>query len=117
MDRISLAGTGRTYRQAQARKWDDGRFHLQVEGDEVNRNYGLSLTLPMPVEGFDALGEGTVGRKSLTGSGKDYREVQFVVNPDNTLHIQIEDGEGNRNYGFALDIPVDQAVADQLTSV
>ncbi len=116
MDRVSLAGTGRTYRQAQARLWNDGRFHLQVAGNEVNRDYGLSLGLPMPSEGNDALSGGAVTRDSLAGSGKEYREVQFVMN-GSTLHIQIEDGSGNRPYGFALDVAVGPDVQGQLEAV
>ena len=116
MNRISLAGTGRTYRQAQARLWGDGRFHLQVAGNNVNRNYGLSLGFPMPEEGDEALSGGAVSRTSLTGSGKQYREVQFVMN-GGTLHIQVEDGSGNRPYGFALDFDVSSEVQGQLEAV
>ncbi len=116
MDRISLAGTGRTYRQAQARLWSNGKFHLQVAGNEINRNYGLSLDFPMPTQGNNALSGGAVVRNSLTGSGREYREVQFVLN-GSTLHIQVEDGNGNRPYGFALNIDVDNIVQGQLESV
>ena len=116
MDRVSLAGTGRTYRQAQARLWGDSGFHLQIAGNEVNRNYGLSLDFPMPLEGNDALSGGAVTRDSLTGSGREYREVQFVMN-GSTLHIQIEDGSGNRPYGFALDIAVNPNVQGQIEAV
>ena len=117
MNRESLAGTGRIYRQAQARVWDNGKFHLQVAGTNVNRDYGLALTLPMPGEGNEALSERAIRRISLAGTGKDYAEIQFVVNRKNTLHVQIEDGSGNRNYGFALDFEVSDEIAAQLAAV
>ena len=117
MDRISLAGTGRTYRQAQARIWSDGRFHLQVAGKEVNRPYGLSMSLAMPSDGPDAIDGTAVRRESLTGGGKVYAEVQFVVNPGNILHVQIEDGDGNREYGFALDLSLTATQVADLASV
>lgn len=117
MDRISLAGTGRTYRQAQARRWSNGEFHLQVAGKKVNRSYGLSAQFPMPEEGLAALKGTAIKRTSLAGSSKEYAEVQFVVNPGNILHIQVEDGDGNREYGFAVDIPISDEAAAQLAAV
>ena len=97
----SLA-TDRNYVVFQA-SLRDYSLHIQGEGIEVNRPYGVAENFSIETpEYFQALNPIAL---SLAGTKKEYFRLQGVVNGE-TVHFQIKDGEDNREYGKVLDIPV-----------
>jgi len=111
----SLAGTGRVYVQLQARLYPEG-LHVQGQGTEVNRGYGVAETFPISPDLRDYLAkveQAEAELPSLAGTGKRYFRLQAVLNrKDNQVfvHFQVAFREGyNRHYGAAFDIPVKNA--------
>jgi len=54
----------------------------------------------------------TISRKSLAGTGKSYVGIQFKMTPNGChphqgVHVQIAAPEGNRQYGWAFDVELD----------
>jgi len=110
----SLAGTGRRYVQLQARLYPKG-LHVQGEGNEVNRSYGVAETFPINPElrAYLEKVEAEAGLSSLAGTGKKYFPLQAVLNRAEGqmfIHFQVPFKEAyNREYGAAFDVPIGEA--------
>lgn len=113
----SLAGTGRTYVQLQARVYrmkTDGRreLHIQGRGPEVNRDYGVAETVALEDKALRRwLKDVDASNESLAGTEAVYFELQARRYPGDVIHFQVRgtDDEGdtfNRSYGAMFELPV-----------
>jgi len=118
---ISLAGTGVKYAEAQMRVWSSSELHFQIADVKGNRKYGLSFTVPSA--GLEDVvadirdGRALCVRKSMTGSGMDYAEVQISMREGRNAHIQfrtVDSKRANRDYGFSFDVTAPLEVAEDL---
>lgn len=107
MGLVSMAGTGKAYTALQARRRGDV-LHVQGEGCEANRCYGVAFDIPK-----EQLGNGLwewmrslkTSLTSLAGTGRTYFRLQ-ARQRDDQLHFQVEGMEFNRCYGAAFDLPL-----------
>lgn len=104
----SLAGTGKVYKELQARVYPNEGLHLQGKGEPVNRDYGFADTLffgagPMDKEFLIWAVELDHSVTSLA-SHAAYFPIQARLRSNGTVHFQIRDGNFNRSYGAAFDV-------------
>ena len=104
----SKAGTGRSYVVVQGRMYPGKQLHIQGLGRESNRGYGISANVPVSAEMAFYIDKQAIVAESAAGTGKRYMEIRVRPRPD-TLHFQIENGEFNRGYGAAFDVPASAA--------
>ena len=110
--------TDTPYLQGQARV-REGLLHIQVPGQEGNREYGYAFSTenPLPKQIAEYLNSLTAENLSLAGTGAFYFPIQLKGN-DESVHVQIAGPELNRSYGAAFDIGCDGFgiwVQDQIT--
>ena len=105
----SLANTDVQYRLMQARRWNEDRLHIQIEGAPVNRPYGASFTIDVPEAVIQFVEAAFVQTESLGGTGQQYSVIQAKLLTSSRLHVQVSGEEGNRGYGaaFNIDAPVE----------
>jgi len=102
----SLAGTGKTYVEVQARMYPGGVLHVQGRGHKANREYGIAVNLAVPsdVRSFFNREEPSKASKlSQANTGARYIPGQ-VRSRRGYLHFQFKDGGANRMYGIAFDV-------------
>jgi len=119
----SLAGTGRSYIDAQA-VMRDTVLHIQVLGKQVNREYGAvqDINMDSVVDSFQTwlqnASDPTVNeyadRKSAA-SDKTYFRIQFSRNNDGSFKFQIPGPEYNRGYGATFTASAENS--DRLATV
>lgn len=120
----SLAGTGKSYVVAQVRP-KGGRVHFQVEGKQVNRDYGWAFDLPY--EGFGPLNALFLNDAetvpSLAGTDARYLEVQIRPRSGGVMHVQAESNApvpaspARRAYGVACDLQASTEILQQLAGI
>ena len=105
---VSKAGTGRSYVVVQGRMYPGKELHIQGLGRKANRDYGISANVPVSAKIAFYIDKQAIVAKSAAKTGKSYMEIRVRPRPD-TLHFQIENGEFNRAYGCAFDVPSSEA--------
>lgn len=109
----SLAGTGKQYLALQARVYGNNEYHprhlhVQGEGDEGNRYYGVAQDLDLEPETLEWFGKLPHTLDSLAKTGAKYAPLQARLDGDE-VRFQVAGPELNRWYGAAFRVPVGDA--------
>ena len=111
----SLATGNKTYVKLQGAIRDDGKLHIQGEGENVNRNYGVATDKDIDineclgceaVEWLKALG---TGKKSVVSDRKYF--PLLGRNRQGCFHIQISGTQLNRPYGAAFNLYNEEVIS------
>lgn len=102
----SLAGTGRKYAVIQGRV-EGGTLKIQGHGPSVNRDYGLSITVPIPGEMASWMKGIKADIKSLASSSSArYFPMQSAEmdEGENKVRVQVAGSKLNRSYGAVFSV-------------
>ena len=121
----SLANTDRKYAEVQLAPYEGNDVHVQVNGQEGNRDYGFAITFEnaelrtaLSKVAFEVGATLTLANptppatqkrfaKSLYGSERMYVLGQAASYGNGRVHFQLpSDAEINRDYGFATTVNV-----------
>lgn len=105
----SLAGTGKDYVLGQIRE-KDGGVKIQIAGPNVNRDYGYTDEVSCCDSFLAFLNEQDAFLPSLAGNSSElYTPARFKFLEGNRVHIQVAGSNGNRDYGYATDLDLDES--------
>jgi len=115
MINTSLAGTSTQYTPIQGRI-RDGKLHIQGQGTEVNRPYGVAVEVEVPAKLAKWLGEqGHILPSLVEGSSTKYVPMQARVK-DGRVHVQVAGTPGLNRPGYtAFDVEGAGALVNFLT--
>jgi hypothetical protein len=93
--------TDKKYVAVQGRDTADG-IHLQGEGPEGNRPYGVACTFSAPPEFMEWLQQQAHTLPSLAGTSSAYVPMRARLMANGAVRIQVEGIPLNRSYGACL---------------
>ena len=99
----SLAGTGRDYAVIQGRV-DGTQLKIQGAGTAVNRDYGLSIVVPIPSELATWMGGIKATIPSLAASNAFYFAMQAAELDEGKVRVQVAGTKLNRSYGAVFSV-------------
>ena len=103
----SFASSKNDYTVVQGRM-KKGKLHIQGNGEEVNRSYGVAVDFPVMsdlAEWFDTCLYHSY--PSLAGTEAMYFTLQYAIR-DGNIHFQVAGNENfNRQYGAAFNVEID----------